>query len=259
MKAIDEWRPSKFVMEAGRLRPTRDAGELAVGSRLVAQCMANEYQKAIELHAKGRMLDLGCGKVPLYIAYRVFVDEVICVDWQNSLHNGKHVDFFRDLNQHLDLTGQTFDTILLSDVLEHIRRPERLLGQIHSLLQPCGKLIIGVPFFYHIHEAPNDFFRFTRFALASMLEESGFELCYLEETGGAIEILSDIFGKLTAPLPVMQKAIVAVTCTLCRQRFAQKIANKTRHRFPLGYLVVAQPRSGASTMVTGRKTSREES
>ena len=239
MKAAEDWKPSKFVINGRQLHPTHNSTELAVGSRLVAECMCGQYQEALQRHAKGRLLDLGCGKVPLYAAYRELVDEIVCVDWANSLHESKHVDFLRDLNEDLDLNGQLFDTVLLSDVLEHIRKPDKLLAQIHGLLRPGGKVIIGVPFFYHIHEAPNDFFRYTRYALISLAEESGFKVCYLEETGGALEILADISGKLAAPVPFLQKAIVGFASAFCRQRFARKIADKTKRRFPLGYLMVA--------------------
>ena len=189
MKAAEDWKPSKFVINGRQLHPTHDFTELAVGSRLVAECMCGQYQEALQRHAKGRLLDLGCGKVPLYAAYRELVDEIVCVDWANTLHESKHVDFLRDLNEDLDLNGQLFDTVLLSDVLEHIRKPDKLLAQIHGLMRAGGKVIIGVPFFYHIHEAPNDFFRYTRYALISLAEESGFKVCYLEETGGALRSL----------------------------------------------------------------------
>ena len=118
MKAVVEWRPSKFQLKDGRLMPSDDPKEISIGSRLVGECMAFQYQKALETYAKGRLLDLGCGKVPLFEVYRGLVDEVVCVDWEASLHGSKHVDFFRDLNQNLELDQQSFDTIILSDVLE---------------------------------------------------------------------------------------------------------------------------------------------
>lgn len=240
MKVAEEWTPSKFIMREGRLRPSLDAQELATGSRLVAQCMGSHYQKALQGHARGRLLDLGCGKVPLYAVYRDLVDETVCVDWRNSLHDGKHVDYFRDLNGDLDLPGQPFDTILLSDVLEHIRRPEQLLARLHGLLRPSGKVIIGVPFFYCIHEAPYDFFRYTRFALAAMAKDCGFDLCSLDEVGGAIEIIGDLFGKLAGPAPLLQRGVVALFTGLCRLPLVRRLSDKTKARFPLGYLMVIQ-------------------
>src|SRR5882724_1007503 len=124
MRAVDEWKPSKFVLKNGHLLPSDDPSELGIGSRVVAECMAAQYQLALQKYARGKLLDLGCGKVPLYGVYRDLVDEAICVDWQSGLHGSKHVDFFRDLNKDLDLPANSFDTVILSDVLEHIRKPE---------------------------------------------------------------------------------------------------------------------------------------
>jgi SAM-dependent methyltransferase len=244
MKAVDEWRPSKFVLSGGRLLPSDDSKELDVGSRVVAECMAFQYQKALAAHGRGRLLDLGCGKVPLYAAYRELIDDVVCVDWGDSLHGSKHVDFVRDLNQDLDLQAEHFDTVVLSDVLEHIRKPEKLLAQVHGLLRPGGAVIIGVPFFYWIHEDPYDYYRYTRFALTSMAQESGFDVCYLEETGGAPEILADLTGKLMAPIPILQRGFVRYARALRATRLVRKLTQRTKHKFPLGYLMVARKPAG---------------
>jgi SAM-dependent methyltransferase len=240
MKAVEEWRPSKFVLEKGQLLPSDDPAELGIGSRIVAECMAAQYQLALQKYAHGRLLDLGCGKVPLYAVYRDLVDEAVCVDWQSGLHGSKHVDFFRDLNKDLELPANSFDTVILSDVLEHIRMPEKLIGQIHGLLRAGGVAILGVPFFYWIHEEPYDFFRYTKFALAAMAEEAGFEVCYLEETGGAPEILADLAGKLMSPVPIIQKSFVRCARMMRRTSIAKRLTARTRVRFPLGYLMVAR-------------------
>ena len=243
MRAVDEWRPSKFVLKDGKLLPSDDPAELGIGSRIVAECMAAQYQRALQKYAHGRLLDLGCGKVPLYAVYRDLVDEAVCIDWQSGLHGSKHVDFFRDLNKDLELPDSSFDTIVLSDVLEHIRKPERLVSQIHALLRPGGSVILGVPFFYWIHEEPYDFFRYTKFALSAMVEDAGFEVCYLEETGGAPEILADLAGKLMSPVPIVQKGFVRCARMMRRTSLAKRLTARTRVRFPLGYLLVARKAS----------------
>lgn len=43
------------------------------------------------------------------------------------------------------LEGQTYDCIVCADVLEHLKRPERILQQCHQLLKPGGKLLASVP------------------------------------------------------------------------------------------------------------------
>lgn len=240
MRAVEEWKPSKFVLKDGQLLPSDDPAELGIGSRIVAECMATQYQRALQKYAHGKLLDLGCGKVPLYAVYRDLVDEAVCVDWESGLHGSKHVDFFRDLNNDLELPADSFDTVILSDVLEHIRQPEKLIERIHTLLRAGGVAILGVPFFYWIHEEPYDFFRYTKFALSGMVEDAGFEVCYLQETGGAPEILADLAGKLMSPVPIIQKGFVRCARMMRRTSLAKRLTARTRVRFPLGYLLVAR-------------------
>jgi SAM-dependent methyltransferase len=108
------------------------------------------------------LLDLGCGKVPFYARYREYVSETVCVDWSNSLHGNGHVDAECDLTQELPFADASFDTILLSDVLEHIPAPERLWREMARLLKPGGELLSSVPFFYWLHEEPYDYYRYTK-------------------------------------------------------------------------------------------------
>ena len=84
MKNAEAWRPSKYIQRNGHLAASRDRAEVSVGSRLMTDLIARTYETNLPKHARGRLLDLGCGKVPLYLAYRGLVAENTCVDWQNT-------------------------------------------------------------------------------------------------------------------------------------------------------------------------------
>src|SRR5690348_11109250 len=119
MRNASNWQATKFVSERGRLRATKDTAELGLGSRLIADLVAEAYERSIPTHVSGRVLDMGCGKVPLYGAYREFTSDVQCIDWANSLHGADHLDKTCDLTATIPYPDESFDTILLSDVLEH--------------------------------------------------------------------------------------------------------------------------------------------
>jgi len=249
MKNADRWRPSKFELVGDRLRASRDVREVSPGSRLNTDLLAEEFAAAIPLYARGRLLDLGCGKVPLYGAYRAHVADVTCVDWAGSLHGNEHVDRFADLNDRIDENDAAFDTVILSDVLEHIYEPRRLTAEVARVLRPDGHLLLSVPFFYWVHESPHDYHRYTEFALRRMTEEVGLTVVHLRAYGGTPEILGDLlaktllhytrFGKTASQLA--QWAAV----TLRRTRFGARLSQRSAGAFPLGYFLVARKPSAS--------------
>jgi ubiquinone/menaquinone biosynthesis C-methylase UbiE len=52
------------------------------------------------------------------------------------------VEFVSDLSE---LSGQQFDAVILSHVLEHLLEPSQMLAKLRTLLKPQGKLLILVP------------------------------------------------------------------------------------------------------------------
>ena len=226
---------------------SRDTREVGVGSRLSVDVIAGFYQRYLPLHARGRLLDLGCGKVPLYATYKDLAAECVCVDWANTAHKNEYLDRECDLTQALPFLDGEFDTIILSDVLEHIPTPEALCREMARTLAPNGKLIVNVPFFYWLHEEPHDFYRYTEFALRRLVEGAGLELLSIESTGGSPEVMTDMFAKHVDHIPVLGNALAALaqwlTLSFVRTRWGRKISEATRKKFPLGYFLVATKRA----------------
>ena len=244
MKNQDIWQPSKYVYRKRKLVSSRDRKEVSVGSRLMADLIAGFYDKNLHQYARGKLLDLGCGKVPLFIAYREYVTDNICVDWENTTHKAEYLDFEFDLTKVLPFVDEEFDTIILSDVLEHIPQPEHLWKEMARILSIDGKIIMNVPFFYWLHEKPNDYFRFTEFALQRFVYNSGLRLILLEPIGGTPEILADIFSKHIQFIPLIGKsmaiAIQYITGLFVKTALGKRITEKTNQAFPFGYFLIAE-------------------
>jgi SAM-dependent methyltransferase len=179
MRNRDRYQQSKYVYRKEKLIASRDPKEVCVGSRLISDLIAEFYNSNLRQHAKGKLLDLGCGKVPLFIAYRDYVTDNICVDWENTLHKNEYLDFECDLTMVLPFKEGAFDTIILSDVLEHVPQPEHLWKEMSRILSINGKIIMNVPFYYWLHEHPHDYYRYTEFALRRFVESSGLRLIQL--------------------------------------------------------------------------------
>lgn len=123
MKNAEKWQPTKFHRVGRRWRASRDFTELAVSSRATSDRAVATYQDFIERYARGRLLDFGCGKAPLFGVYRDRVETVTTVDWARSAHGLDHVDIVADLNTPTPMEGGEFDTVLSTSVVEHIRDP----------------------------------------------------------------------------------------------------------------------------------------
>ena len=243
MKNRDRWKPTKFVYKNSKLRASRDPREVGVSSRLVTDLVAILYHENLQHHSKGRLLDLGCGKVPLFSAYKDYISENICVDWVSSLHKNEYLDFECDITEPLPFQDKEFDTIILSDVLEHIPKPEGLWSEMSRILAVDGKIIMNVPFFYWLHEQPHDYYRYTEFSLRRFAENAGLKVIRLESIGGSPEIITDIFAKTIARVPkigpLLAKLSQWITFHIIKTGFGKKISEATKRQFPLGYFLIA--------------------
>ena len=247
MQNQEKWKPSKFTYKKGKLVASKDAREVSIGSRLNVELIADFYHRNLSQHAKGKLLDLGCGKVPLYAAYKQFISNNICVDWANTFHKNEYLDYELDLTKKLPFNDDEFDTIILSDVLEHIPVPELLWEEMTRMLTINGKIIMNVPFYYWLHEQPHDYYRYTEFALRRFADNAGLKLIQLEPIGGAPEIMTDIFAKNIVRLPKLGRSFALfsqwLTLRFIRTKLGKKISAATSKNFPLGYFLVAEKTS----------------
>lgn len=244
MQQPERWRPSKYVQRAGRLTATRDTDELGIGSRLVAGRVAAAYADALPRYARGRLADLGCGKVPLYGVYRGLVDETVCVDWGNSPHANLHLDVEADLGARLPFDDARFDTLILSDVLEHVPEPMLLWREMARLLAPGGHALINVPFLYGLHEVPHDYYRYSEFTLRRHAVAAGFEVCELTVVGGSLHVLADLLAKHFAYVPLLGMplsiGVQAAVGALDRTAWGRRWTAFSGTRMPVGYFMVVR-------------------
>jgi SAM-dependent methyltransferase len=238
MRNPDQWSPTRFVATPGGWRGSSDARWLAPGSRQTSDLLAQTYAAALRAHARGRLLDLGCGNVPLYEMYKPGITSAVCVDWPNSYHGRAHVDVACDLNQPIPFSSSSFDTIIVSDVLEHLFDHDTAWSEMARLLRPAGKLIVGVPFLYWLHEEPFDYYRPTEFALRRHCERHGLRVVTLEPYGGAIDVVFDIIAKhLNVSAILVRSFYWAGRAVL---PIGRRLLARTDRKFPLGYLLVAE-------------------
>ncbi len=244
MKNRNLWSPSKFVIKRGKLVGSRNPKEVGISSRLVADIVAELYLTHLKEHCKGKLLDLGCGKAPLFAVYKDLVTDNTCIDWDNPCPENSYLDSRCDLTQPIPLPDNQFDTIILSDVLEHIPNPEALWQEIARLLKPEGKFLMNVPFYYQIHEAPHDYYRYTEFSLKRFAELSRMKIVLLQPIGGVPEVLADLLAKNLKKMPMIGKGLSISIQYLCykfiKTSLGARVSQQTSKRFPLGYFLVGE-------------------
>ena len=58
------------------------------------------------------------------------------------------------------------------------------------MLAPGGRLLLAAPHEWEVHQAPHDYFRYTRFGLRYLLEKAGLEPIEMRAVGGYFRLLA---------------------------------------------------------------------
>lgn len=150
---------------------------------LIARIAGNNIKKRAEQYFSGRLLDIGCGNKDKKYLVGDSVDSYIGLDHSDSPHDIRNVDLIGTAYEIPD-KNQSFDCILCTAVLEHLEEPERALREAYRILCPGGYAIYTVPFIWHLHEEPRDFFRYSKYGLKYLFEKVGFEVVEIKPLSG---------------------------------------------------------------------------
>ena len=99
------------------------------------------------------------------------------------------IDCRADL-EALPFRAGVFERALSIVVLEHTKHPGAVLSEIAQTLKPGGRLLLVVPQQWEVHQAPHDYFRFTRYGIEHLLDQAGFEEIEVEALGGHFSLLA---------------------------------------------------------------------
>lgn len=136
----------------------------------ITRTQLNKFLEAQKTDKK--TLDIGCSTsgYAQYFPNRVGLDIV----------KKEGVDIVGDAHQ-LPFPDETFENILCTEVLEHLHTPQRAVDEMWRVLKVGGKLILTTRFLYPIHDAPHDYFRYTKYGLSHLLSKWG-NVEIIEET-----------------------------------------------------------------------------
>ncbi|MDP3799930.1 MAG: methyltransferase domain-containing protein [bacterium] len=138
-------------------------------------------KKQVKKHAhyiKGIVLDAGSGDGERYKSLFKF-DKYITLDI-NSLHGAEIVGSVEDI----PADSESFDSIVSTQVLEHVKNPQKAVEEFYRVLKPGGYCLVTVPQLNELHEEPHDYFRFTKYGLEEIFSNAGFKIILIERRGG---------------------------------------------------------------------------
>lgn len=102
--------------------------------------------------APRKVLDLGCSSGLLAAEMRRMGHRVTGVDITEFPEASARLDQFVRANLDEGIpssVGTGYDVVIAGDVLEHVRHPDLLLGQIREVLAPGGLALVSIPNFSH--------------------------------------------------------------------------------------------------------------
>ena len=96
-------------------------------------------------YAKGKLLDMGCGSKPYELIFSDVVDKYVGIDLPPSKSTSKSENRADVYGSVLDLPfeSESFDTVLSTQVLEHVPEPKRMLEEAYRVLKKGGYLNIN--------------------------------------------------------------------------------------------------------------------
>ena len=161
------------------------SGLVVNSSRYYLDAFVRESARSISTDAL--VLDAGAGSCP----YRKY--------FQNARYES--ADFgqvdkpYGDITFRCDLGSipvedNRYDMVFLTQVLEHLPEPGRVLREMYRVLKPGSALWLSAPLYYEEHETPYDFYRYTQFGFRYQLEQAGFKVERIDWLEGYLGTLS---------------------------------------------------------------------
>lgn len=142
-----------------------------------------------------KILDLGCGEKPYY--HDAIEGEIICLD----IIKTSKTHLISDADK-LPFKQNSFDKVVSVNSFYYFRNPFNVVESIHNILKKNGKFVLVLPFFYPIHDAPTDKYRFTEYGLRTLLEEK-FRIEKIEAIGGIFTLPSVLLHSLIKGIPLL--------------------------------------------------------
>ncbi len=141
---------------------------------------------AKDCNKKGKkILDIGAGETP----YKKYFTK--CRYYSQDIVNNrqKSIDYICD-SKAIPVKNNSFDFILCTQVLEHIKEPHLLIKEMYRILKKGGRVFLTTHLCMEEHMIPYDYFRYTKYGLKYLAVSNNFRVKRITPQGGRFILLS---------------------------------------------------------------------
>lgn len=147
----------------------------------------DKFLKEHSSSIRGRCLEFGN---PTYKSYFPNASKYEII----SVREDPNVDIVADVHNSSSLPVEIYDSIICTQVFEHLSHPHIAAKSLYSMMKPGGVLLFTVPFINNIHYSPGDYYRFTPDACKQILEDAGFLIEVIDFGGNAMVSIGSLLG-----------------------------------------------------------------
>ena len=159
----------------------------------------------------------------------------------SNIDNKKNKKIIKmDLTKKLKIKSNTYNNVLIFNVLEHINNHEIAFIEMKRILSNNGNLIGSTPFLYQVHGAPKDYFRFTKDFFFEKLKKNKFSKVEIKCLGfGPFVACFSLIQSYTKYLPLVNHVIISA-CYLLDFVLQLFIKTKLNEIYPIGIFFKAK-------------------
>lgn len=140
----------------------------------------------------GKVVDVGSGRAKYRDYIRKYAESYITVDNMSSGYQFGPSDIKPDVISDIlkmPFENNSFDTVICTEVLEHVEDPFALMKEISRILETGGQAIISSGWISAYHREPKDYWRFSHDAYQLLCDKNGLELLEIQRQGGIFTTL----------------------------------------------------------------------
>jgi SAM-dependent methyltransferase len=146
------------------------ARSLPKGTRILDVGAGEGRYRSLFAHCDYRTQDLG--------EYQGTSEGLLKDNWKYA-----QIDYLCDASA-IPCDDGSFDAILCTEVLEHVREPIKVLNEIRRIVKTGGRVFISAPLGSGLHQQPYHYYGgFTPYFYRHFLSELGFEVISVEPNG----------------------------------------------------------------------------